>query len=72
MRLRYYTWEVDAGKPVVEKMLADFNETHPGIEVVHESAQDPTYQDLLYTAVASGDPADVFYMWWGALFLPAG
>jgi len=70
VRLRFYTWEVDAGKPVVEKMLADFNETHSGIEVVHESAQDPTYQDLLYTAVASGDPADVFYMWWGALSYP--
>jgi raffinose/stachyose/melibiose transport system substrate-binding protein len=62
----------------LEKMFKEFNDTHPNIEVVHESVAGGgagPYQEALQTGMASGTGPDVFFEWGGELagyFIDAG
>lgn len=61
-----------------EPVLEAFMQAHPDIEVRSESTAGSgaaIYPDLLRTSLASGDPADVFFMWGGSIanpFIKAG
>src|SRR5690349_754929 len=53
-----------------EPVLADFMAANPNIEVKSESVAGSgaaVYPDVLRTSMASGDPADVFFMWGGSI-----
>lgn len=51
----------------IQKMVNDFNQTHPNIQVtmlsVPATSEGQSEQKLL-TAIAAGDPPDVFTEWW--------
>lgn len=56
-----------------EPVLADFMAANPNIEVKSESVAGSgaaVYPDVLRTSMASGDPADVFFMWGGSIVKP--
>lgn len=61
-----------------EPVLAAYNEANPDIEVKMETVAGSgaaVYPDVLRTAMASGDPPDVFFMWGGEIagpFIKAG
>src|SRR6185437_11653870 len=58
--------------PTVElwqPVLDDFMKAHPDIEVKMDTVAGSgaaVYPDVLRTAMASGDPPDVFFMWGGS------
>jgi len=67
--------------PTVElwqPVLDDFMKAHPDIEVKMDTVAGSgaaVYPDVLRTAMASGDPPDVFFMWGGSIsgpFIKAG
>jgi ABC-type glycerol-3-phosphate transport system substrate-binding protein len=64
----------EAWQPVID----EFNKSHPNIEVKMEATAGSgaaVYPDVLRTSMASGDPADVFFMWGGSQsepFIKAG
>ena len=52
-----------------EPVLAAYNEANPDYEVKMETVAGSgaaVYPDVLRTAMASGDPPDVFFMWGGS------
>ncbi len=61
------------GAEKFQPVLDDFMATHPNIEVKSESVAGSgaaVYPDVLRTSMASGDPADVFFMWGGSISTP--
>ena len=46
--------------PVVEDLIAEFNESHPGIKVVHRPIENEQFFTALRTGFTSGNPPDVF------------
>lgn len=59
----------EAWKPVI----AEFEKQHPEIKIELESVAGSgaaVYPDVLRTSLASGDPADVFFMWGGSIAQP--
>lgn len=67
-----------AGVENWQPVLDAFAAAHPGITVTMETVAGSgaaMYPDMLRTAMASGDPADVFFMWGGTVagpFIKAG
>jgi len=56
-----------------EPVLQAFMAAHPDIEVKSESVAGSgaaVYPDVLRTSMASGDPADVFFLWGGSIAKP--
>ncbi|QMW24437.1 ABC transporter substrate-binding protein [Sandaracinobacteroides saxicola] len=53
-------------KPVFEAIVAEFNRTHPGIEVRHTGFENTPYETTLKTAFAGGKPPDIVEMNGGA------
>ncbi|HVX79883.1 MAG TPA: ABC transporter substrate-binding protein [Devosiaceae bacterium] len=57
------------GQEAWQPVLDDFAKSHPNIEVKMEATAGSgaaVYPDVLRTAMASGDPPDVFFMWGGS------
>lgn len=56
-----------------EPVIADFEAANPGVKVVMEvtaGSGSAVYPDVLRTAMQSGDPPDLFFMWGGATAAP--
>ena len=61
-----------------EPVIAEFEKQHPDLKIELETVAGSgaaVYPDVLRTSMASGDPADVFFMWGGSIaepFIDAG
>lgn len=55
-----------------DTMIPAFEEAHPGVKVIFESAESPDYEDKLYTQAVAGDAPDVFFIWWSAGLMEEG
>lgn len=51
--------------PYLEQVVREFNEAHPGINVVLRTFDTDAYKTALSVALASNDPPDVFHNWAG-------
>lgn len=76
--LRLVTVEGGAHREALEALLADFNRSHPGQLIAHESIAGggaALLGDKVRTSFASGSPPDLFQMWPGEIsgpFIDAG
>jgi raffinose/stachyose/melibiose transport system substrate-binding protein len=77
-KIRHYTWLGGPQKDLYDKMLQEYMDSHPGIEISHESVAGTgaaTYPDVIKTGMAAGSPPDLFFNWGGsqsAPFIDAG
>ena len=72
-KIRHYTWLGGAQKDIYDQMLKEYQDTHPGIEISHETVAGTgaaTYPDVIKTGMAGGSPPDLFFMWGGSLAAP--
>ena len=56
-----------------EPVIAEFEKQHPDLKIELETVAGSgaaVYPDVLRTSMASGDPADVFFMWGGSIARP--
>jgi len=53
-------WSAEPELTVIEALVAQFNETHPGIKVTHRPIENEQFFTALRTGFTSGNPPDVF------------
>ncbi len=57
--------ESDAFHPAYKKAIEEFEASHPGIKIVHETFENESYKTKIKTAVAANDLPDIFFTWGG-------
>ena len=72
-KIRHYTWLGGPQKDLYDKMLKEYTDSHPGVEISHETVAGTgaaTYPDVIKTGMAAGSPPDLFFNWGGSLSAP--
>ncbi len=67
--------ESDSFNHAYTQAIADFEESHPGIKIVHETFENESYKTKIKSAVAVNELPDIFYTWGGGFstsFVDAG
>ncbi len=57
--------ESDAFNPAFTKAIADYEEAHPDVKIVHETFENESYKTKIKTAIAANDLPDIFFTWGG-------
>lgn len=57
--------ESDSFNSAYTKAIEDFESTHPGVKIVHETFENESYKTKIKAAVAANELPDIFYTWGG-------
>lgn len=57
--------ESDANRPSFDKAIADFEESHPGVKIKHETYENESYKTKIKAAAAANELPDLFWGWPG-------
>ncbi len=57
--------ESDSHHVPYQKAIADYEASHPGIKIVHESFENESYKTKIKAAVAANELPDIFFTWSG-------
>lgn len=57
--------ESDANRPVFDKVIAEFEESHPGVKIKHETYENESYKTKIKAAAAANELPDLFWGWPG-------
>jgi raffinose/stachyose/melibiose transport system substrate-binding protein len=62
--------ESDSFHTAYADAIKDFESSHPGVKVVHETFENESYKTKIKSAVAANELPDVFYTWAGGFSQP--
>ena len=62
--------ESDSFHTAYAKAISDFESSHPGVKIVHETFENESYKTKIKSAVAANELPDVFYTWAGGFSQP--
>ncbi len=62
--------ESDSFHTAYANAIKDFETSHPGVKVVHETFENESYKTKIKSAVAANELPDVFYTWAGGFSQP--
>jgi len=57
--------ESDSFNPAYNQAIADYEDAHPNVKIVHETFENESYKTKIKSAVAANELPDIFFTWGG-------
>ncbi|EAR52047.1 hypothetical protein OG2516_18320 [Oceanicola granulosus HTCC2516] len=63
--IKMWTLETEGLQGFIEQAAAEFEEQHPGVNIIHERFPNEAYKTQIQVALTGSSPPDVFFNWAG-------